>query len=133
MLTHESKKKELIETLEEHMSLAQLQNYMRRMTKERGFLQESPRDTLLLMVEEVGELARALRKHIGIGVDCAKVSSYGELEHELADVLIVLLVLANSCHVELFDALYEKERINSTRTWRVAGSCAKVGGQAEER
>lgn len=118
----ESKDKKLVETLTRQLSLEQLQDYMRRMVRERGFVQETPRDTMLLLVEEVGELAKALRKHIGLKIDQEKVEAYGALKHELADVLILLLVLSNSCDVDLFEALHDKERKNSLRTWRAHAS-----------
>ena len=50
------------------MSLKELQAYIGAVIKQRGFDNESPRDIVLLMVEEVGELAKALRKFIGLKI-----------------------------------------------------------------
>ncbi|HEX4114724.1 MAG TPA: hypothetical protein VHY18_02500 [Solirubrobacteraceae bacterium] len=90
-----------------------LQTYYRRMADARGYADESARDTLLLLVEEVGELARAVRQSAGLsrsagyeGVDAA---------HELADVQLYLLHLANALDVDLAQAVIDKEQMNAAR------------------
>lgn len=105
------------QSLTRDLTLDQIQAYIRIMAENRGFAKETSMETMLIMLEEVGELAKALRKQSGLKIDHAKLSSYGNMAHEMADVLICLLVLANKCNVNLFDALYEKEQINSQRTW----------------
>ena len=107
------------ETLMPEMTLDQIQQYMLRMAEKRGFTKEVPRDTLLILLEEVGELAKAVRKHSGLKIDHDRIASYGNLKHEMADVLICLLMLANKCDVNLFESLQEKEQINCQRTWLV--------------
>lgn len=94
-----------------------LQRYIHKVVVKRGFDKETTRDVLLLMVEEVGELAKAIRKFSGLKVDPTKVSTRGNLEEELADVFIYLLDLANGCNVDLFSALYKKEIENEKRKW----------------
>lgn len=93
--------------------LAGLQSYYRRVSARRGWDNESARDTLLLITEEVGELARAVRKSEGLkrdggfaGVDEA---------NELADVQLYLVHLANVLGVDLASAVTNKERINAER------------------
>jgi NTP pyrophosphatase (non-canonical NTP hydrolase) len=98
------------------MSLSEIQNYMQVMAEQRGFSPSSTA-TMLILLEEVGELAKALRKHTGLKIDHARLSSYGNLSHEMADVLICLMMLANKCNVNLCEALAEKETINRQRTW----------------
>jgi NTP pyrophosphatase (non-canonical NTP hydrolase) len=105
-------------------SIEEIQNYIKNVANERGFDQESAQDTLLVMIEECGELAKALRKHCGLKIDHARLESYGNLKHEMADVLICLLSLANKCDINLFDALQEKELINVSRVWKMADSCS---------
>lgn len=102
------------------MSLEEIQDYMKQVTTLRGFDQQTAQETMLVMTEEFGELAKALRKHSGIKVDHTRLASYGNLKHEMADVLICLLILANKCNVDMFQALQEKELINAGRQWRVA-------------
>lgn len=99
-------------------SLEALQSYVRKVGAERGFDSETPRDKVLLMLEEFGELAKALRKYIGLKIDEDRQEHYTELKYELADVLIYLIDLANTCGIDLFDAFQEKERQNAERRWR---------------
>jgi len=83
----------------------------------RGFDKETPRDVLLLMVEEVGELAKALRKYLGLKSDLERKDWYPALEGELADVFIYLLDLSNLFQISLFHALHTKEQENEKRSW----------------
>jgi NTP pyrophosphatase (non-canonical NTP hydrolase) len=96
-----------------------LQRYIHKVVVKRGFDKETPRDVLLLMLEEVGELAKAIRKFSGLKVDPKKASTRGNLEEELADVFIYLLDLANGCNVDLFSAFHKKEMENEKRSWSV--------------
>lgn len=106
--------------LQKNFSLNQIQNYMNAMAQHRGFTNQTARDTLLVMIEECGELAKAIRKYSGIGIDHTRSQEYGNLAHEMADVLICLLMLANKCNVNLYQALEQKEQINQQRVWQVA-------------
>lgn len=94
-------------------ALATLQVYYRRACEERGYSVESARDCLLLLTEEVGELARAVRKSAGL----AREGGYGDesVAHEIADVALYLLHLANVTGVELARALTNKEAVNASR------------------
>ena len=93
--------------------LAALQDYYERIARRRGWAEESPRDTLLLLTEELGELARAVRKSSRMARD----GEYSEepVGHELADVQLYLVHLANALGVDLASAVTEKEVVNSDR------------------
>lgn len=106
-----------IESINERSSVATLQLYIHKMVVRRGFDKETPRDILLLMVEEVGELTKALRKHLGLKLDQERRDRYPVLEGELADVFIYLLDLSNSLQISLFHALHTKEQENKKRSW----------------
>ena len=106
-----------LSSINERSSVAVLQRYIHDMVVRRGFDEETPRDVLLLMVEEVGELAKALRKYIGLKSDEEKKERYPMLEGELADVFIYLLDFANLLDISLFHALHEKEQENEKRSW----------------
>lgn len=90
-----------------------LQRYYRRTSERRGWGGESPRDTLLLMTEEFGELARAVRKSEGL----ARASEFVDTDValELADVQLYLVHLANSLGIDLARAVTRKEQINDDR------------------
>lgn len=105
-------------SLERAFSLNEIQDYLCLMAQQRGFDKETAQDTLLVMLEECGELAKALRKHIGLKVDHKRLESYGQLSHEMADVLICLIILANKCNIDLYEALEQKEAINKQRSWQ---------------
>ena len=68
------------------------------------------------LTEEVGELAKAIRKTQGLYQEKAR-QKHLELEEEFADVLSYLLDLANYFQVDLETAFREKEQINANRTW----------------
>ena len=97
------------------MSLSELSQYVEAVITQRGFSDESPRDIMLLMVEEVGELAKALRKSIGLKIDQNTAKGYTDLKEEIADVFIYLLDLCNATGVDLFTAFKEKEMQNEQR------------------
>lgn len=105
-------------TINARSSVVTLQHYIHDMVVRRGFDKETPRDVLLLMVEEVGELAKAIRKYLGLKSDEERKDRYPALEGELADVFIYLLDLANLLNISLFHALYEKEQENEKRMWK---------------
>ncbi len=100
-----------------HPTLPELQQYMDEICKERGWTKDSYAEKFLLFTEEVGELAKAIRKTQGLYQEKAK-PKHLELEEEFADVLSYLLDLANYFQVDLKTAFREKERVNSTRKWK---------------
>jgi NTP pyrophosphatase (non-canonical NTP hydrolase) len=78
-----------------------------------------PLVNLARLVEEVGELARLMNHRFG-----PKTKKPGEAEQdlaeELADVLFVILVLANEQKIDLSDALervLEKYRARDSERW----------------
>lgn len=93
--------------------VAALQNYYGRVAKRRGWDGESARDTMLLLTEEFGELARAVRK--GAGIARAGGFEDSDIAHEVADVQLYLVHLANTLGIDLAEAVTEKERINAAR------------------
>ncbi len=99
-----------------HPTLPQLQRYMDEVCKERGWTKDSYAEKFLLFTEEVGELAKAIRKTQGLYQEKAK-QKHLELEEEFADGLSYLLDLANYFQVDLETAFREKEQVNAARTW----------------
>jgi NTP pyrophosphatase (non-canonical NTP hydrolase)/nucleoside 2-deoxyribosyltransferase len=89
------------------------QRYYRRAALQRGYTKENARDCLLLMVEEIGELARAIRKR-------AKLSRHGNPiqnheAQELADVFIYVVHMANILKLDLSAIVQEKEVRNISK------------------
>jgi len=98
-------------------TLADLQNYIEGIVKARGFSKEEINNVALLLVEEVGELAKAIRLEIGLKLGKSYKDQPTSMELELADCLFYLLDLANLANINLEDALRSKEAINSGREW----------------
>lgn len=97
-------------------SLKKLQQYIWQMNSDRGFNTEDPSKKLVMLMEEVGELAKAVRKVAGMKfTDSTKQT---ELKEELADVQIVLLGLAGLLKIDMFDAVIAKETKNRKRSWK---------------
>lgn len=97
--------------------LATLQAYVQKVVAARGFDKETLRDVLLLLMEEVGELAKAVRKQTGLKTAANDPNANKVVAHELADCLIYLLDIANLANVDLDLAFREKELINSRKVW----------------
>ena len=103
-------------SLKENPTLKDLQQYIIVVCQERGWTKDSPSEKFLLFVEEVGELAKAMRKTAGLYEEQAKQRDIS-LEEEFADVLSYLLDLANCFQVDLERAFRAKEEINQSRIW----------------
>jgi NTP pyrophosphatase (non-canonical NTP hydrolase) len=104
-------------TLQENPTLKDVQDYVQQVVRYRGFDKQSVQDELLMLCEEVGELAKAVRKHTG-SVRIAADSKDANVRHETADVLWMLLCVCNRLGIDLETALREKEAHNKTRTWQ---------------
>jgi NTP pyrophosphatase (non-canonical NTP hydrolase) len=102
--------------LPEHPTLPQLQRYLDAVCQERGWTQDNYAEKFLLFTEEIGELAKAIRKSRGLYQEQARQNTLN-LEEEFADVLSYLLDLANYFQVDLEQAFRAKEQLNATRTW----------------
>lgn len=112
--------KELFESLKSSCTLQEVQNYIKKVFQLRGFSNQTVKDKLLLLAEETGELTKAVRKNLsGASVDYSKLCNYNSVENEIADVLIVLISVANILDIDIFKRLKEKERININRTWKI--------------
>jgi NTP pyrophosphatase (non-canonical NTP hydrolase) len=97
------------------MGLEEYQTLVRQLVIERGFDNETVPEVFTLLVEEVGELAKAIRKANGQKVD--KASKVHDLEEEAADVFWLLIDLCNRLDIDLAKAFAAKEQKNRQRKW----------------
>lgn len=105
-------------TLPAEPTLGDIQKYVRLLEQERGFTKDSVESKCLLLAEELGELAKCIRKsHSTLGVDAAKKYDF-DTAGEIADILIVLTAIANRLQIDLEQAFRQKETKNKQRTWR---------------
>ena len=96
-------------------SIRKLQQYVKRTGIERGFSDETAQNSFMLLIEELGEVAKAMRPLHGVKV--ASDSTLSELSHELADVQLLLLSLANKLDIDIWESVINKELKNRTRSW----------------
>ena len=116
----ENIQQELLKKLSNESSINEIQSYIKEVMQIRGFNKEKSSDKILLLVEEVGELAKAIRKNENnLGIDKTKEYNYSSIESEIADVFIVLLSICDILNVDLLKAFLNKEEENIKRIWSV--------------
>ena len=95
-----------MEQLDRSFTLAQLQQYVQdvRTARSHGAPLSPLKEMVLHLVEEVGEVVRAMRR-----------SDAENLGEELADCLFYILAAANEAKVDLASALAQKEQRNRQR------------------
>ena len=99
-------------------TLRDIQQYVIDLEKERGFTEHSTLEQYLLLVEEIGELAKCIRKtDTSLGTDAVKQYDF-DAAGECADVLIMLCAVANRMQVDLEQAFRDKEEQNKQRSWK---------------
>ena len=104
--------------LKENPTLTDLQKYIKLIGEERGWDKNNYLEIFLLLSEEMGELAKAIRNRTGLYAEKGKLFKDNELEGEFADVLNYLLDLANFFDIDLEKAFREKDKVNSKRVWK---------------
>lgn len=110
---------ELWNKLNRNNTLQEVQKYIKDVSEIRGFSNQDIEKAMLLLIEEVGELAKSIRKNAtNIGIDNNKINHYDTIESEVADVFIVLSSICNKLGIDLFKSLKDKEEENIKRTWK---------------
>lgn len=104
--------------LPEKPTLKDLQDYIKQIADKRGWNKNNHLEIFLLLSEEIGELAKAVRNKIGLYSEKTDKSNNEELELEFADVLNYLFDLANCFNINLEDAFRKKDKINEKRIWK---------------
>jgi NTP pyrophosphatase (non-canonical NTP hydrolase) len=103
-------------TLADNSTLLDIQKLVAELSIARGFDEEMVPEVLTLLVEEIGELAKAIRKSNGQKIDVA--SEQFEVAEEAADVLWLLLDICNRLQIDLTEAFQQKELKNQKREWK---------------
>lgn len=104
-------------SLNEKSSLKEIQNYAKKMIIARGFEEETLQDLLMLLTEEVGELAKEIRKTKKYKLDL-NAEKTPNLGNEIADIFNYLLALCTVADIDLLEAFKDKEAINLKREWK---------------
>ena len=114
--------KELLKLLNRQSTVDDVQEYIKKVITLRGFSNQRVQDKMLLLLEETGELAKAIRKTLSeASIDYSKIENYTNIEEEIADVFIVLTSICNELNINLFDAIINKEKNNVEREWKING------------
>jgi NTP pyrophosphatase (non-canonical NTP hydrolase) len=95
------------------MTIAEAQKLVDEWIKENGVRYFSEMTNLAILTEEVGELARIFARKYGDQSYKASDEKYDEAD-EMADILWVLLCLANQTNIDLTEALkknFEKKTL----------------------
>ncbi len=94
------------------LTLKRLQEYLKeKYTIRKPKELKNTQRYFLKLVEEVGELAEAIRKNERMTDDNIK----GTIEEELSDVLYYTAMIANTYNIDLETAFREKEKYNNKR------------------
>jgi len=96
------------------LTLAELQARVKQMVADKGFDGANILLQTVMMAEEMGEVAKAVRNLERHG---KTAENQRELGLELADLLNYVCWLATHYGVNLDNAIEEKFAINATRTW----------------
>lgn len=111
--------KEQLLTFNEKTSLKDLQKYINDMIEIRGFDRQTPQDIMLFLTEEMGELAKEIKKSEKYKVDKNKEENNKiDIDGEIADIFIYLLSMCRTMNVNLLEAFKNKEERNCKREWK---------------
>lgn len=117
-LVMETNQKQFYSKICKSSDLVDIQKYINDVLELRGFNSQSAQDKMLLLTEEIGELAKAVRKSAtSMPIDYEKMQNYDTVESEVADVFIVLLSLCNVLKIDIYEAFIAKEKENTERAW----------------
>ena len=95
------------------MSIQQLQRQVDEWIKQYGVRYFNELTNMAILTEEVGEVARIMARKYG--EQSFKESDNSDLGEELADVLFVLLCIANQTDVNLQESFDNKLKIKTMR------------------
>ncbi len=110
--------KQLLNEFMDTNSISKLQEYIREILKIRGISNNTIHEEIIMLMEEVGELAKSVRKNVvNMSIDHNRVDSYDTVENEVVDVLIVLIGICNILNIDLQNEFKKKESMNVNRKW----------------
>ena len=106
-----------IEKLSNKSSVEDVQKYIKHMIEVRGF-KTSLLERMCLLTEEVGELAKEIRKSDdNLTVDVQGNYS-SNLKNEITDVFICLMGMCELIDMDIVQGLKNKEELNFKREWK---------------
>ena len=85
--------------LKENPTLADFQDYVKKLELDRGFSDQTAIEKCLLLGEEMGELFKAVRKAMNLKMDIN--ASTGSIKEEIADMVIYLCAISNRFEIDM--------------------------------
>ncbi len=93
--------------------MLKIQNAVAKVVKDKGWKKQPTEQKFLLLTEEIGEFAKAVRKSVGM-----KIGSHSQdpkAKEEAADVMFMLLAVCNDLKIDIEKELNEKLRVIKSR------------------
>ncbi len=109
-----------MKTLPERPTLADLQQHVHALEAHHGWLDVDLVHNVFLMVEEVGELTKGIRrveKLFAEGDAPDREAARANVAEEIVDVLNYLLAIANRLDIDVEQAFRDKNQRNFQRSW----------------
>ena len=97
-------------------TISELQGYITEKIKKRGFEDEAIHERLVLLMEEVGELAKACREVSGMNVEVDKDIKY-KVGEEIADVINMVFAVGIVLGIDIEKEFFNKELKNDKRVY----------------
>ncbi len=95
-------------------TIKNLQKYVSWKIDQRGFRDETLRERLVLLMEEIGELAKACRKVSGMNIDSNKEIAY-KVGEEITDVINMAFAVGIELNIDIEKEYFKKEEKNDKR------------------
>lgn len=101
--------------LKENPTLKDIQEYILKWKKLKKFNTTDPIYECFMLIEEVGELTKAIRKSHGNTID--PKSHVGGIGEEISDCIFFLFNIANIYNIDIETEFRKKDEINRKRHW----------------
>jgi NTP pyrophosphatase (non-canonical NTP hydrolase) len=98
-------------------TLKHFQEYIRYKIEKRGFDDETVHERMLLLVEEVGELAKACRKITGMNIDTHRRITF-EVGQEVVDVINLIFAVGEVLGLDIEKEFLRKEKVIDKRFYK---------------
>jgi NTP pyrophosphatase (non-canonical NTP hydrolase) len=108
-------------------TLDQLQSYVTAVEIRKGHICDNIKTKCLILMEELGELAKALR--IFLKMRTHSLTAVHSLEDEFGDVLFLLIAIANRAGVNLTQALINKIEKDEEKIYKAADTHAPANNR----
>lgn len=97
-------------------TLRDFQEYVGHMKSQQPSM-EGIAELVLGFVSEVGELARSIRKSVGVKIDRSVEAKYRTVDAQIANCFVYIVRIANEVCIDIEQAFRAKEELNKARSW----------------